>query len=63
MFTEVNLSVLTCPAICDEKEALLAGRASLLLAEATWGEKAADASVEYLEYRLVLNTYISDQLL
>lgn len=29
---------------------MLAGRASLLLAEATWGEKAADVSVDYLAY-------------
>ena len=33
------------------QEALLAGRASLLLAEATWGEKAADVSIDYLAYR------------
>jgi hypothetical protein len=39
------------PLLLGVQEALLTGRASLLLAEATWGEKAADVSIDYYEYR------------
>jgi hypothetical protein len=42
---------LPVPLLLGVQEALLAGRASLLLAEATWGEKAADVSIDYYEYR------------
>lgn len=44
-------SPISLPLLLDVQEALLAGRASLLLAEATWGEKAADVSIDYYEYR------------
>lgn len=45
------------PQLLVVQEALLAGRASLLLAEATWGEKAADVSVDYLQYRWVADKH------
>ena len=56
------LTKLTSTLLPVEQEALLAGRASLLLAEATWGEKAADVSVDYLQYRLVVHVYLIDDM-